>query len=148
VEYRRPRRDAIHYQRYSIGAYGNDTPGHTKGATTWITTLIEGKRAYKVVFPDGGGFNPGYHLVEPESYTGINQDYRNTLHFLESLRPDIWGGHHTEYFNLEEKRKRAATEGVNAWIDPEGYRRFIGSKRRAFEDEVDDEMGVKKATSK
>jgi metallo-beta-lactamase class B len=78
----------------------------------------------------------------------INQDYRDTLHFLESLRPDIWGGHHTEYFDLEEKRKRAATEGVNAWVDPEGYRRFIATKRRAFEDEVDAEMGVMKAPSK
>ena len=35
-------------------------------------------------------------------------------------------------------------EGVAAWVDPEGYRRFIASKKRAFEDEVDAEMGVKK----
>ncbi len=120
------------------------TPGHTKGATTWVTTLFEKGKAYKVAFPDGCGFNPGYKIAQPESYAGINQDYRNTLHFLESLRPDIWGGHHTEYFDLEGKRKRAATEGVNAWVDPEGYRRFIAGKRRAFEDEVDTEMGVKK----
>ena len=67
------------------------------------------------------------------------------MHFLEGLKPDIWGGHHTEYVNLEGKRKRAAAEGVNAWIDPEGYRRFIATNRRAFEDEVDLEMGVKPA---
>ena len=120
------------------------TPGHTKGATTWITTLVEGGKAYQVVFPDGAGFNPGYQVANPEEYPGINQDYRYTLHFLESLHPDIWGGHHTEYFDLEGKQKRAATEGVKAWIDPEGYRRFIAGKRRAFEDEVDVEMGVKK----
>ena len=120
------------------------TPGHTKGATTWVTTVVEGGKAYKVVFPDGGGFNPGYKVAQPESYPGINQDYRYTLHFLETLQPDIWGGHHTEYFNLEEKRKRAATEGVNAWVDPEGYRRFIANEHRAFEDEVDAELGVKK----
>src|SRR5262249_47621061 len=78
------------------------------------------------------------------SYPGINRDYRNTLHFLENLEPDIWGGHHTEYFDLEGKRKPAATEAVNAWIDPEGYRRFIAGKKRAFEDQVDLEMGVKK----
>ena len=124
------------------------TPGHTKGATTWVTTLVEDGKAYKVVFPDGGGFNPGYKVAQPESYPGINQDYRNTLHFLESLHPDIWGGHHTEYFDLEGKRKRAATEHVKAWIDPEGYRRFIASKRRAFEDEVDAEMGAAKAPEK
>ncbi len=120
------------------------TPGHTRGSTTWVTTLVDAGRAYKVVFPDGAGFNPGYQIANPEEYPGINQDYRNTLHFLESLKPDIWGGHHTEYFDLEGKRIRAETEGVNAWIDPEGYRQFIAGKRRAFEDQVDIEMGVKK----
>jgi len=121
-----------------------NTPGHTRGATTWVTTLLDTGRAYKVVFPDGAGFNPGYRVAKDPSYPGINRDYRNTLHFLENLEPDIWGGHHTEYFDLEGKRKRAATEGVNAWIDPEGYRRFIAGKKRAFEDQVDLEMGVKK----
>ena len=42
------------------------------------------------------------------------------------------------------ERKRAETEGVNAWVDPEGYRRFVAGKRRAFEDEGDAEMGVEK----
>jgi glyoxylase-like metal-dependent hydrolase (beta-lactamase superfamily II) len=121
------------------------TPGHTKGATTWITSLSDGHKTYSVVFPDGAGFNPGYRVANPEEYPGINRDYRYTLHLLESLKPDIWGGHHTEYFDLEDKRKRAAVEGVKAWIDPEGYRRFVAGKRRAFEDQVDLEMGVKTA---
>lgn len=138
--------DTVRLGEVVLTAY--HTPGHTKGATTWVTTLFEKGRAYKVAFPDGGGFNPGYQVANPEEYPGINRDYRNTLHFLETLRPDIWGGHHTEYFDLEGKRKRAATEGVNAWVDPEGYRRFIASKRRAFEDQVDLEMGVKKEASK
>ena len=138
-------RDTVRLGEVVLTAY--HTPGHTKGATTWVTTLVEGGKAYKVVFPDGGGFNPGYQIANPQEYPGINQDYRNTLHFLENLRPDIWGGHHTEYFDLEGKRKRAATEGVKAWVDPEGYRRFIASKRRPFEDEVDREMGVKRSKS-
>jgi metallo-beta-lactamase class B len=61
------------------------------------------------------------------------------------LKPDIWLGHHTEYFDLEAKSKRATTEGVTAWVDPEGYRRFVAKQKRAFEDEVDLEMGVSKS---
>jgi len=34
---------------------------------------------------------------------------------------------------------------MKAWIDPEGYRRFIAEKKRAFEDQVDLELGVKRA---
>jgi metallo-beta-lactamase class B len=29
-------------------------------------------------------------------------------------------------------------------VDPEGYRRWVAGKKRAFEDEVDAEMGVMK----
>ena len=57
-------------------------------------------------------------------------------------KPDILLAHNTEYLGMEAKRKRAANEGVNAWLDPEGYRQFVAAKRRAFEDEVDAEMKV------
>jgi len=77
-----------------------------------VTTLVDGGKAYAVVFPDGAGFNPGYQIAKPEEYPGINQDYRDTLHFLESLHPDIWLAHHTECFDLEGKRTRAPSEGV------------------------------------
>jgi metallo-beta-lactamase class B len=119
------------------------TPGHTRGSTTWTTTLVEGGKAYLVAFPDGCGFNPGYRVANRNpSYPGIEDDYRRTLHTLEMLKPDIWAGHHTEYFDLEGKRKMAATAGVQAWVDPEGYRKFISGKRKAFEEEMDTEMAT------
>jgi len=118
------------------------TPGHTRGATTWIANLVVDGRAYAVVFPDGAGFNPGYRLVKNPSYPGIADDYRRTHHKLEMLKPDIWLAQHNEYYDFEGKRERARTEGVNAWIDPEGYRRFVAGKKRAFEDQVDEEMGA------
>jgi metallo-beta-lactamase class B len=121
------------------------TPGHTRGATTWIVNLVVDGKPYIVAFPDGAGFNPGYRLAKNPSYPGINDDYRRTHHFLEMLKPDIWLAQHNEYYDLESKRKRAQTEGVNAWIDPEGYRRFVAGKKRAFEDEVDEELGVPKS---
>ncbi len=61
------------------------------------------------------------------------------------LRPDIWLNHHTQVFDLEGKRKRVAAEGVKAWVDPEGYRRFVARQRRTFEDEVDAELAPKGA---
>lgn len=121
------------------------TPGHTRGATTWTMTITDAGKAYDVVFPDGAGFNPGYRIATSNpSYPGIADDYRRTHHVLEMLKPDIWLAQHNEYYDLEGKRKRAETEGVAAWVDPEGYRRFIAGKKRAFEDQVDKELGVAK----
>jgi metallo-beta-lactamase class B len=119
-----------------------NTPGHTRGATTWVLeTAIDGK-PFVVVFPDGAGFNPGYRLVKDPIYPGIAEDFRRTHHALEMLKPDIWLAQHNEYYDLEGKRERAKTEGMAAWIDPEGYRRFIAAKKRAFEAQVDLELGV------
>jgi metallo-beta-lactamase class B len=123
------------------------TPGHTRGATTWVAHLMVDGKVYVVAFPDGAGFNPGYRLAKNPSYPGIADDYRRTHHFLEMLKPDVWLAQHNEYYDLEGKRRRAQTEGVNAWVDPEGYRRFIAGKKRAFEDQVDLEMGIPKSTS-
>ena len=123
------------------------TPGHTRGATTWIAEVVDNGKPYTVLFPDGSGFNPGYRLAKDPSYPGINGDYRRTHHTLEMLKADIWLAQHNEYYDLEGKRQRAKTQGVNAWIDPEGYRRFMAKKKREFEDEVDLEMGVVKASS-
>ncbi|RDL52486.1 Metallo-beta-lactamase L1 type 3 [Ensifer sp. M14] len=125
-----------------------NTPGHTRGSTTWVTQLIDSGKVYTVVFPDGAGFNPGYRVARDPSYPGIGTDYRNTHHALELLKPNIWAGHHTEYFDMEEKRKRAATEGVKAWVDPEGYRRFVAEKKSAFEALVNEEMGAGAAPAK
>jgi metallo-beta-lactamase class B len=124
------------------------TPGHTRGATTWVANLVVEGKSYVVAFPDGAGFNPGYRLAKNPSYPGIADDFRRTHHMLEMVKPDIWLAQHNEYYDLEGKRKRAETEGVNAWIDPEGYRRFIAGKKRAFEDQVDEEMGVPKGGAK
>jgi metallo-beta-lactamase class B len=121
------------------------TPGHTKGATTWVANIVAAGKAYTVAFPDDAGFNPGYRVAQwPPSYPGITEDYRRTHHFLEMLKPDIWLAQHNEYYDLQGKRKRAETEGVKAWMDPEGYRRFVASKKRAFENQVDEELGATK----
>jgi metallo-beta-lactamase class B len=124
------------------------TPGHTRGATTWIANIIADGKPYVVAFPDGAGFNPGYRVAKNPSYPGITEDYRRTHHVLEMLKPDIWLAQHNEYYDLEGKLKRAETEGVKAWIDPEGYRRFIAGKKRAFEDEVDEELGAPRPATK
>jgi len=37
---------------------------------------------------------------------------------------------------------------VKAWMDPEGYRRWVSEKKRDFEDQVDEELGVPKPAAK
>jgi metallo-beta-lactamase class B len=95
--------------------------GHTKGATTWITTVRDEGRDYGVVFPCSLSINSGYRLVVDPSYPGIADDYARAVVMLESLKPDVWLPAHPELFGFEARRARALKEGVAAWVDPEGY---------------------------
>ena len=119
------------------------TAGHTRGGNTWVTNVVDSGKIYNVVFPDGTSINPGYRLVKDPSYPGIEKDYRNTLNTLESLQPDIWLSSHNEFFNFEIKRKRAITEGVKAWVDPEGYRLRMAGERAKFEAVINTELGAR-----
>jgi metallo-beta-lactamase class B len=90
------------------------TAGHTRGTTTWVTSITDSGRTYTVVFADGTSVNPGYRLVKNPSYPGIADDYRRTFHTLAALSPYIWLTPHTEPFAFDAKRARG--NGRSAWV--------------------------------
>ncbi len=109
------------------------TPGHTQGSTSYVTKVTDNGKSYTVVFPDGTGINPGYRVSKNPSYPGIEANYQRTLRTLESLEPDVWLAPHNEAYGLNAKLERAAKEGAKAWLDLEGYRKWVASRRSAFE---------------
>lgn len=119
------------------------TPGHTPGSTTYVTTVNDGGKTYTVVFPDGTGVNPGYRVARNPSYPGIGDDYRRTFRTLEGLKPDIWLAPHTEVYSHVAKRARAAKDGAAAWVDPEGYKKFVAGKKVQFEATAEKERAAK-----
>jgi metallo-beta-lactamase class B len=118
------------------------TPGHTPGCTTFITTVEEGGRSYQVVFPDGTSVNAGTRLVHNPSYPGILEDYRKTFAVLESLHPDIFLAYHIDDSVWIAKRERAATEGAQAFVDPDGYRSLVADRKARFEQLVAEEKNT------
>ena len=112
----------------------------TKGLGAFLITISEGDILMNTGMPSSGPM-----IVDSIRKLGFKPEdikLMTTHHFLEMLKPDIWLAQHNEYYDLEGKRQRSQTDGVSAWIDPEGYRRWVAGKKRAFEDEVDLEMGV------
>ena len=109
------------------------TPGHTPGCATYTMSVTDGGKTYAVVFPGSTTVNPGTRLVKDPSYPGIADDFRRTFERLASLKPDIFLAAHASFFDLEGKRARMKTEGVEAFVDRDGYRRLHAQKREAFE---------------
>ena len=112
------------------------TPGHTKGCTTWTMKVREAGRDLDVVFV-GSTTIPGYTLLNNSAYPNIVEDYASSFALLKNLRCDVFLAPHGSFFDLDEKRllmeKGAKT---NPFIDPQGYRRFIASTERAYQEQL------------
>ena len=113
------------------------TPGHTKGCTTWTMKVREAGKTYDVVVIGSPNVNPGYRLVNNDAYPRIAADYEKMFSVLKSLPCDIFLGAHGNYFDLETKYARRKGGDLAAFVDPEGYRKYVADKERAFRAELE-----------
>ncbi|MGH7656267.1 MAG: subclass B3 metallo-beta-lactamase [Gemmatimonadaceae bacterium] len=112
------------------------TPGHTKGCTTWTMQVNEGGRSYNVVIVGSPNVNAGYKLVDNTLYPHIAEDYERGFRVLKSLPVDFFLGAHGAYFNLDGKYQRLKKDAASPFIDPDGYRRYVEERERAFKAEL------------
>jgi metallo-beta-lactamase class B len=101
------------------------TPGHTKGATSFSTTIHDADRDYHVVFVSSLT-TPEYQVVDNPKYPDLIQQLDASFRTLRALPCDIFLSEHGGSFGLARKMaKRAADPAHNPFVDPEGYRRLI-----------------------
>ncbi len=109
------------------------TPGHTRGCMTWTMAVDDAGTRRDVVFHGGTTVLPGVRLVDNPKYPGIVEDYERTFRVLEGLPCEVFLAPHGSQFGLVEKRRRlAAGERPNPFIDPEGYRASVKAAHEAF----------------
>jgi metallo-beta-lactamase class B len=113
------------------------TPGHTRGASTYLTTVEEGGRSYRVVFPASLSLNPGVRLANPPSYQGIAEDFRRSIEILESLRPDVFLAAHGVAFGLRDKVERLRKGAApNPFIGGDEYGSWLARMKAAYEEQL------------
>jgi metallo-beta-lactamase class B len=125
------------------------TPGHTRGCTTWTTTVRDGARRYNAVFVGSATVLPNYKLVDrpnaPATYSGIKDDYEKTFRVLRSLRCDIFLASHGSFYSLTDKRAvMAKNPAQNPFIDPWGYQAYILRAEGVFQKELQAELAPAK----
>ncbi|HVY71220.1 MAG TPA: subclass B3 metallo-beta-lactamase [Verrucomicrobiae bacterium] len=107
------------------------TPGHTKGCTTWTMEVVENGKTCHVVF--FGSTTILDSLVNNPAYLNIAEDYAATYRKLKSLPCDVFLAPHGGFFSLAEKAERLERgEKPNPFIDPAGYKKYIGEAETAF----------------
>jgi metallo-beta-lactamase class B len=120
------------------------TPGHTRGCTTWTWRVEESGKTYDVVVIGSPNVNPGYKLVNNESYPEIAADFAKTFEVLKSLPCDVFLGAHGGYFGMIERYALLQTGQANAFVNSQGYKEFVAQKERAFRKALADQQGKAK----
>jgi metallo-beta-lactamase class B len=107
------------------------TPGHTKGCTTWTLKAQDGGKTYDVVIVGSAGVNDAHYLVNNANYPDVIVDYHRTFRVLKSLPCDVFLASHGGFYGLKEKYPKMA-QGVNPFIDPDGYKAHVKLMEQAF----------------
>lgn len=117
------------------------TPGHTPGATTWVTTVQDRGRSYTVVFPGGAAPNAGPLVVGNPKHPRLAEDTLSTFAKLRRLSPDIvLPGHPQQAFagKIEDIKKSVRPHPLlqqpGAWAKQQeqqeaGFRKRIEADR-------------------
>jgi metallo-beta-lactamase class B len=109
------------------------TAGHTKGCTTWTTTVQDGGKPYDVVIVCGMGVKPGNnYLVDNKNYPQITEDYIQGFKTLRALHCDVFLGSHTNHYNMQAKYAKLSQGGPNPFIDPQGYKEHLDNYEKLF----------------
>jgi metallo-beta-lactamase class B len=85
------------------------TPGHTQGATTWVTTVEDKGRRYNVAFLGGTTPNGGVPLFNNPRHKNVIEDTQRTFKLLRAEKvPDIYlTGHPQAMFAGKVERIKA-----------------------------------------
>lgn len=121
--------------QFSVGGVvmtANVTPGHTKGCTSWTTTVKVRGRKLTAIFVCSVTA-PGYTLVGNRNYPEIASDYEATFKRLKSMKVDVFLSSHASAFDMSEKlERRKADTKVNPFIDPKGYSDMLERTQAIF----------------
>jgi metallo-beta-lactamase class B len=109
------------------------TAGHTKGCTTWSTTVEEDGHKYNAVFVCGMRMNEDVPLIGNQKYPNIADDFKKGFATLRSLPCDVFLSSHERYARVLDKMNLSRNgAGSSAWIDPQGYRSYIDTEEGLF----------------
>jgi metallo-beta-lactamase class B len=107
------------------------TPGHTPGATSWSTTVVDGNRRLRVLFLCSITV-AGNLLVGNRAYPAIVSDYQETFAKLSAMNADIVLTSHPEMADVLGHAARRARGNPRAFIDPAFLPRFVATSKTEF----------------
>ena len=116
-------------------------PGHTQGATTWVTTVDDGGQKYTVAFLGGTTPNGGVPLFNNPRHRNVVEDTRRTFKTLKAEKqPDIvLMGHPQAVFAKTADRMRKSERPHPLLNGAEAWTKALANQEAQFEKRVAEE---------
>lgn len=106
-------------------------PGHTKGACSFLFTVKDQRRSYRVLIANMpsilDGAKPGMH-----TYPNVANDYAYTFSAMKKLQFDIFLASHASQFGLQQKHKPGDKYNPDVFMDRRGYDKMLNDLYKAY----------------
>jgi len=112
-------------------------PGHTQGATMWMTTVSEGGSNYSVAFRGGEIPNAGVPLFGNPRHPSVIEDTRMTLQRLKTLTPpDLFLHNHRQNLGRPLNPALPVNPLCFTCLDAEAFKALVANAEKTFAENV------------
>ena len=109
-------------------------PGHTKGASSFLFTVEDETRKYRVLIANMPTILSETKFPSMPTYPGVGKDYGYTLDTMPRISFDIWLSSHAGQFDLQKKRSLAKGYHPEAYMnDRPAYNSAISKLRVEYQ---------------
>jgi metallo-beta-lactamase class B len=116
-------------------------PGHTKGSCSFLFTVKDDQRAYRVLIANLPTIVTDKPFAAITSYPGIASDYAYTLHAMRNISFDIWLASHASQFKLHGKHQPGDAYNPAAFIDQPGYDAALRDLQKQYDEKIQKDAG-------
>lgn len=108
-------------------------PGHTKGSCSYLFTITDEQRSYKVLIANMPSIVTDKSFDSISVYPKIADDYAYTFHAMKNLHFDIWLASHASQFDLHTKHHPGDAYNPAAFFDRAGYDAELNDLEKEFD---------------
>jgi metallo-beta-lactamase class B len=115
-------------------------PGHTKGSSSYLLTVKDNQRSYRVLIANMPTIVTEKKLADIKAYPDITRAYAYTLAAMKDLKFDIWLASHASQFDMHRKHKPGEAYNPAAFIDQPGYDAALGDLQKQFDEKIKEDQ--------
>ena len=112
-------------------------PGHTQGATVWITGVSEGGKNYSVAFRGGEIPNAGVQLIGNPRHPNVIEDTKMTLQRMKALQPpDLFLHNHPQDLGRPLNPALPVHPLCVTCLDAEAFKAMVANAEASFAERI------------